>query len=74
MKEAPLVSILVPVYNHEKYIDDTMKGIFAQTYTNLELIITDDCSMDHTYQKMEEWSDKLKERFDKVLIIRHEKK
>lgn len=73
MKEAPLVSILVPAYNHEKYLDDTMKGILAQTYTNLELIITDDCSTDHTYQRIEEWSSKLKEKFDTVLIIHHEK-
>lgn len=71
MKETPLVSILVPAYNHEKYIDDTMKGIFAQTYTNLELIITDDCSVDHTYQRIEGWRAILNERFDKVSIIRH---
>lgn len=43
-----LVSIIMPSYNTAKYIDETVKSVFAQTYENWELIIVDDCSTDNT--------------------------
>lgn len=46
--ENPLVSIITPSFNSEKYIADTIKSIQDQTYTNWEVIIVDDCSADKT--------------------------
>lgn len=43
-----LVSIITPTYNSEKYISETIESIQVQTYANWELLITDDCSTDHT--------------------------
>lgn len=43
-----LISIIMPSYNTEKYIGDSIRSILAQTYTNWELIIVDDCSTDNT--------------------------
>ena len=43
-----LVSIITPIYNSEKYITETIESIQAQTYTNWELLITDDCSTDQS--------------------------
>lgn len=43
-----LVSIITPTFNSEKHISETIKSIQAQTYTNWELLITDDCSTDNT--------------------------
>ena len=43
-----LVSIITPTFNSEKYISETIKSIQAQTHTNWELLITDDCSTDNT--------------------------
>lgn len=48
MKELPLVSVITPVYNAEKYIALTIESILQQTYKNLEIIIVDDCSQDHS--------------------------
>lgn len=43
-----LVSIIMPAYNSEKYIGETIESVLAQTYQNWELLIVDDCSTDNT--------------------------
>ena len=47
--ENNLVSIIIPLYNKEKYIDETIINIKKQTYKNWELIVIDDCSGDNSY-------------------------
>lgn len=48
MNEEPLVSIIMPNYNCEKYLSETIKSVVNQTYNNWELIIVDDCSTDRS--------------------------
>ena len=45
-----LVSIIMPSYNTEKYIFESIESVIAQTYKNWELLIIDDCSEDLTIQ------------------------
>jgi glycosyltransferase involved in cell wall biosynthesis len=46
--ERPLASIILLCYNHEKFIAEALDGLFAQTYSPLEIVIIDDCSLDRT--------------------------
>jgi len=50
------VSIITPTYNSEQFIKETLESIIAQTYTNWELLITDDCSKDGTFVLLQEYS------------------
>lgn len=52
-----LVSIICPVHNCEKYIDKTLDSICNQTYSNLEIIIVDDCSTDRTVEIIKKRND-----------------
>lgn len=49
IKNAPLVSVIIPVYNAEKYVEQAVRSIMIQTYQNLEILITDDCSTDGSF-------------------------
>ena len=46
LKNNPLISIVLPVYNGEKYLSQSIESCLNQTYTNIELIIVNDCSTD----------------------------
>ncbi len=52
--EKTLVSIVVPVYNSEKFILDTIDTVEKQSYKNWELIFVDDCSKDNSTKIIKE--------------------
>lgn len=54
-KDNPLVSIISPTYNHEKYIADCIKSVLNQSYNNWEMIIIDDGSTDSTFAIAQEY-------------------
>lgn len=74
MKEnLPLVSVPVITYNSSKTVLDTLESVKAQTYPNIELIISDDCSTDNTVDVCLVWIKKNESRFVRTEIITVEK-
>lgn len=57
MSAQPLVSICIPVYNGEKFIDETVKDCLNQTYKNIEIIFSDNCSTDRTIALIKGYND-----------------
>lgn len=66
----PIVSIIVITFNSAKYVLETLESAKAQTYKNIELIVSDDCSTDNTIEICKEWIVANKSRFIRAELIR----
>ncbi len=67
----PKVSMVIPCYNVEGYLDNTLASICNQEYDNIELIAVDDASTDSTLQILEAWKPKFLQRGYAMSIVRH---
>ena len=52
--KSPLISVIMPCYNAEAFLEETIAGVFQQTYPNIELIIVDDGSTDRSPKLLKE--------------------
>lgn len=68
----PLISVLIPAYNHENYIQNTIQSAIDQTYQNIELLVFDDGSKDSTFEKMKELEEACKKRFSNFRLMTKE--
>lgn len=64
-----LVSVIVITYNSSRYVLETLDSIKRQTYDDIELIVSDDCSKDNTLDICRQWVEKHKNRFVRVEVI-----
>lgn len=71
-QQYPLVSFVILAYNQEKYIEECVCGAFAQDYPNMEIILSDDCSTDSTFEIMRRLVDEYKGPH-MVILNRNEK-
>jgi alpha-1,3-rhamnosyltransferase len=69
---SPLVTVLTPCFNHERYLDDYLSGLLAQTYETVELIIFDDGSTDSSWEKIHAQIPALERKFARVVAERHD--
>lgn len=58
MENKPLVSIIVITYNSSEYVIETLDSALMQTYPNIEIVISDDCSTDNTVSICRNWIEK----------------
>ena len=64
MVNAPAVSVIIPLYNAEKYIGECLESILAQTFPNFEVIVVDDCSSDGSVKVVESYLEKFDGRLN----------
>lgn len=69
---SPLISIIVVTYNSAKYVLETLESAKLQSYKNIELIVTDDCSTDDTINICENWIQNNRKYFVNVELISNE--
>jgi glycosyltransferase involved in cell wall biosynthesis len=62
----PKVSVIMPSYNHEKYVAEAVRSVLCQTFNDLELVIVDDCSSDGTVNEIKKFND------PRIRFFRHE--
>ncbi|WP_152184314.1 glycosyltransferase [Sulfurimonas indica] len=74
MKEQPLVTVLMPAYNHASFIKEAIESLIEQDYTNIEFIITNDGSTDNTHDVIMELDNICKTRFSKFQYINRRNK
>ena len=64
-----LISVVIPAYNHSRYIGECLDSFIAQTYQNIELIIVNDGSTDNTAEVITSYADRCEERFERFVFI-----
>ena len=69
MEQKPLVSVIMPAYNAEKYIEEAISSVIDQSISEWELLVLDDCSSDRTCQIVEKFCNTDK----RVKLIRNKK-
>ena len=62
-EQQPLVSIVIPCYNHAQFVQETVQSVIDQDYENIELIIIDDGSKDNSVEVIQEMIPACEERF-----------
>ena len=67
------VSILVPIYGVERFIERCARSLFEQTYPNIEYVFVNDCTADRSVEILKELVEDYPGRKDAVKIISHEK-
>lgn len=73
-RKMPLVSIIVPNYNHEKYLRERLESIYSQRYSKYEVILLDDCSTDNSVEILREYAQRYPENTRLVLNEKNEGK
>ena len=65
------VSIVVATYNSRAFVEETLESVYNQTYQNLALVISDDCSTDDTVEVVKKWieEERVKNRFQSIELI-----
>ena len=58
MNNAPVISIIVPIYNVERYLPQCLDSILSQTFTEFELLLIDDGSPDHCGEICDEYAER----------------
>lgn len=66
---SPLISIVIITYNSSEYINELLKSIESQEYKNIEIIFSDDCSIDNTVEICKSWIKIFNNKFQRCILV-----
>jgi len=72
MRSKPVITFALFAYNQERYIEEAIHGAFSQTYSPLEIVLSDDCSPDETFEVMKQMASSYKGPH-KIILNRNER-
>ena len=68
-EKLPAISVIIPMFNMEKYIEQCLDSVLTQTFTDYEVIVADDCSTDRSVELVEKIiSDRLTQGGDEKIF------
>lgn len=70
--DRPLVSVLMPAYNHGKYVAEAIRSVIAQDWRRIELIVVDDGSRDDTWEVLQSLRSACEARFERTVMLHQE--
>ena len=68
----PLVSVLIPAFNHGRYVAEAVRSVIAQDWRRIELVVVDDGSRDDTWEVLESLRADCEARFERTVMLRQE--
>jgi glycosyltransferase involved in cell wall biosynthesis len=70
---SPAVSVLMPLYNHERTVEEALDSVLLSDCAAVELIVSDDASPDGSFRRAEAWIERHRHRFQSAVAIRQER-
>jgi SAM-dependent methyltransferase/uncharacterized protein YbaR (Trm112 family) len=65
------VTVVMPLYNYEKYVTEALDSVREQTLSALDLVVVDDCSTDRSLSVVMDWVKKNARRFNRVCVVKN---
>jgi glycosyltransferase involved in cell wall biosynthesis len=72
VNETPLVSVIIPAYNHARYIEECLESVYTDSYPEVEVLVLDDGSSDDTFEVARRWRETHPGRFQQFRLERQE--
>jgi glycosyltransferase involved in cell wall biosynthesis len=72
VNEPPLVSVIIPAYNHARYIEECLESVYTDSYPEIEVLVLDDGSSDDTFEVARRWREAHPGRFRQFRLERQE--
>ena len=66
--QMPLITVGIPAYNHEKYVEESIRSVLEQDYPKIELLVVDDASPDKTWEIIKSLQDECEEKCERVIF------
>ena len=66
--QMPLITVGIPAYNHEKYVEESIRSVLEQDYPRIELLVVDDASPDKTWEIIKSLQDECEEKCERVIF------